>query len=57
MENFLAAGPEVVEIVLARSGEHGHILGGGNLEMLDILLQVGDVDAEIIKGEGKVQDV
>lgn len=47
----------MVEVILGGDGVLGHLRGGGDLYVLHELLEVGDVDAEVVEGEGEVQHV
>ena len=57
MQHLLAAWPQVVEVVLGGGGISRHLLNRWHLEVLDILLQVGEVDPNVIEGEGEVQGI
>ena len=57
VQHLLAPRPQVVENVLRGCRVGGHILGWSDLNMLDILLQIGDIDTKIVKCESKVKDV
>ena len=57
VKHLLAAGAKVIEVVLCRGGVGGHLLAGRHLDVLHVLLQVGEVDAHVVEGEREVQDV
>ena len=57
MKHLLAAWPQVIEVILAWGGVLRHLLAWRHLDVLHVLLQVGEVDANVVKGERQVQDV
>lgn len=57
MKYLLAAWPQVIEVILGRGGVLRHLLARRHLYVLYVLLQVGEVDADVVEGERQVQDV
>ena len=47
----------MIEVVLGGGGVGGNLLVGRHLDVLHVLLQVGEVDAHVVEGEREVLDV